>query len=338
MAGPAKYPFVVLDVFTATRFEGNPLAIVLVPSSSTLTQSQRQSIASEFNLSETVIFYASDPASGGSSPGDFPIAIHTLTREIPFAGHPSVGSASWLLVHRPKDEQAARPAEALLATLAGLRIPISRAPEFGENHVKLVIPQDRHEHAKWFPLDKLLELHPSLTPFLETQQKNENGFPIVSIVKGMTAVQVPLPSVEALARASTASGPAWIPATSARNGGYLDDGWDHDGPVAVYMYVPNVEDQDLKTRVIRSRMFYMSREDPATGSAAAGLVTTLALRGDRSVTESTFTIVQGVEMGRRSVMGFKVTLAQGGEDKGNGISKVELSGQTVFVSEGWVSV
>ena len=52
--------FATTDVFTTKRYEGNPLAIVRLPASLSLTQDQKQSIANEFNLSETVILHESD--------------------------------------------------------------------------------------------------------------------------------------------------------------------------------------------------------------------------------------------------------------------------------------
>ncbi|MCU1594711.1 MAG: phenazine biosynthesis protein phzf family [Frankiales bacterium] len=87
MTGPSL-AYQVVDVFTSTSFAGNPLAVVL--DADDLTTEQMQRIASEFNLSETTFPTA---APEGSTYG---LRIFTPTVEIPFAGHPSIGSA-WVL-------------------------------------------------------------------------------------------------------------------------------------------------------------------------------------------------------------------------------------------------
>lgn len=79
----------VVDVFTATRYAGNPLAVVL--GADHLDAPARQRVAAEFNLSETSFLMA--PTAPGA---DYQVAIHTPAVELPFAGHPSVGAA-WVL-------------------------------------------------------------------------------------------------------------------------------------------------------------------------------------------------------------------------------------------------
>src|SRR4051794_2016596 len=78
--------FVTLDVFTENRFAGNPLAVVLAPEG--LDTAAMQAIAREFNLSETVFV---GPAENSSHRAK--LRIFTPGRELPFAGHPTVGTA-----------------------------------------------------------------------------------------------------------------------------------------------------------------------------------------------------------------------------------------------------
>jgi trans-2,3-dihydro-3-hydroxyanthranilate isomerase len=87
VTGPSL-AYQVVDVFTDTPFAGNPLAVVL--DADDLSAAQLQAIASEFNLSETAFPVA---AAEGATYG---LRIFTPTTELPFAGHPSVGSA-WVL-------------------------------------------------------------------------------------------------------------------------------------------------------------------------------------------------------------------------------------------------
>src|SRR3954467_600891 len=78
--------FVTVDVFTDRRFGGNPLAVVM--NAEGLTTAQMQSIAGEFNLSETTfVLPPKDPAHTAE------VRIFTPKAEIPFAGHPNVGTA-----------------------------------------------------------------------------------------------------------------------------------------------------------------------------------------------------------------------------------------------------
>jgi len=78
--------FVTLDVFTETRFAGNPLAVVLEPDG--LDTAAMQTIAREFNFPETVFVFAPENSANRAR-----LRIFTPTRELPFAGHPTVGTA-----------------------------------------------------------------------------------------------------------------------------------------------------------------------------------------------------------------------------------------------------
>ncbi|OJD18111.1 hypothetical protein AJ78_01829 [Emergomyces pasteurianus Ep9510] len=328
--------FVTLDVFTTSPFAGNPLAVVFLSDNTPITQNQKQAIAREFNFSETIFIH---PTRGAQKPRT--IDIFTTGAEIPFAGHPTIGATSWLLLHSKPGQNSAHDDKApppAITTKAG-DIPISISTE-DPNMVSALIPHNVHIHSTRFSLADLLKLHPSVEPYLDASA-HRDGFPIVSVVKGMTAAHVRLPSLEALAAATTASGASSFPAISTEAGGYFDPGWDVGIPLHVYFYVKDVYDEARKTNVIRSRMFFDATEDPATGSAASGLVSYLTLTGQGgggsgsgSEKETLFHVVQGVEMGRRSDIGLKVLLKEGG----NEIDKIQLSGSAVKVSEGDILV
>src|SRR5256714_12574796 len=80
-----KYRYYICDVFTETRFGGNPLAVL--PKADGLSDHQMQQIAREFNFSESAFVF---PGKGGHTRH---VRIFTPTAEIPFAGHPNVGTA-----------------------------------------------------------------------------------------------------------------------------------------------------------------------------------------------------------------------------------------------------
>lgn len=98
-----RYRFHTLDVFTDTRFGGNPLAVVL--DADALTGGQMQTIAAEFNLSETV--FVLQPAKAGGNRRK--LRIFTPQTELPFAGHPTVGTGYLLAALKLLEVSPAEP-------------------------------------------------------------------------------------------------------------------------------------------------------------------------------------------------------------------------------------
>jgi len=94
-----KLPFYQLDVFSAVPFKGNPLAVIAEADG--LDEAQMQAIANWTNLSETTFLLRPNDATA-----DYHVRIFTPMRELPFAGHPTLGSChAWLaLGHQPKGE------------------------------------------------------------------------------------------------------------------------------------------------------------------------------------------------------------------------------------------
>lgn len=317
--------YVKLDVFTSNIFGGNPLAVVFLPdhSSEPVTRDQMQAIAREFNYSETIFVY---PVSS-MAPTKRKIDIFMTTKELPFAGHPTIGAASWLLRLSPCREDHSE-FEAL-TTKAG-DIPISQVA--ASSLVSASVPHEFHLHKAKFPLSELLRLHPTLGPFLQSNDSGNLGFPVFSVVRGMTVILVELPSINALAAVDMPIGGEMIKLTSALNGGYLDAGWDGEGLINLYFYVRDVPDGGRT--VLRTRMLLGNFEDPATGSSATGLAAYLSLVSQQPEDKIVFDydIVQGIEMGRRSDIGVHVVLC---DDK-KGIEKVELIGSAVQVSSGQI--
>ena len=314
--------FITLDVFTDTAYEGNPLAVINVPSAlrTSLTTERKQRIAREFNLSETVFLHErrkSDPQN------EWMIDIFTTTAELSFAGHPTIGSASYLL----NSHETGTGSNGTLITKAG-RIPISMISSKAGGDWKRVqanIPHNVHIHRHTLgdSQDPLFGL--SQNPALA---KAERAAPIVSIVKGMTFLLVQLDNLETLAQVE-------VVGSKLSFEGMLDqgDGWDV-GLVARYYFVigENADESEHgvgkdQVQNIRTRMVESTMEDPATGSAACALCSYLALTENRS---SKFEVTQGVEMGRRSVIGVEVVV----DTEGKKIQNVRLSGAAVLVMEG----
>ena len=310
--------FLTLDVFTTKPFQGNPLAVVFLPTDpqQALTQRQKHLLTIEFNLSETIFVHpVTQPTASHRT-----IDIFTVECEIPFAGHPTIGAASWFLHHSPDSPD--HPVTSLI-TKSG-EIPIT----LQDPHSGIVAAKIAHHtriHSQRFPLAELVALHPTVQPYMS---QTTGDFPLFSIVNGMSQVFVELPSLEALAAVTRATSSDLISTEQ-----YLDAGW-HNGMICVYFYVRGVQDEKTGETVIRTRMMLSGIEDPATGSAASGLAAYLALTGESSSEQREIRhhFVQGVEMGRRSDIGVNVKM------EGQVIQQVELTGTAVRVSEGMIAV
>jgi predicted PhzF superfamily epimerase YddE/YHI9 len=299
-----RLSFTTLDVFTTTRYLGNPLAVIRVPASlrPQLTEPQKQRIAREFNLSEVTFLH--EPAQD-SDTADYD--IFTPLARMSFAGHPTIGTAIYVVQHA-----SAFPGVTKIKTVAGL-IPFEYDQEFGRATVSLPHDVYTHQTRMTHPLDKT------------------ESVPIVSIVKGMAFGLCKLPDLEALG--SMSGRPLIAPGTRYQKT-LLDagSGWDI-GYTGTFYYVdlgPDSEDQDIRLLRTRSIPVY---EDPGTGSASAALCCHLALTEGSSGTKK-FHLTQGVEMGRRCDIFVDVTI----KEDGSGIEDVKLSGQAVEVMEGSLNV
>ncbi|KAI9924245.1 hypothetical protein ASPWEDRAFT_588928 [Aspergillus wentii DTO 134E9] len=312
-------PFVTLDVFTSKPYSGNPVAAVFLPEkskSASITQTQKQRIAREFNLSETIFIHQGNGAKRT-------IDIFTKTCEIPFAGHPTIGAAAWHLCHSTEqDKKTVR----VLLTKSG-EIPIS-LQSGNSNVVSAKIAHDVRVHAARFPLSEVLRLHPSLAPFFPTDEAGESSisFPVVSIVNGMSQVHIKLPTLTALSAVTTAAGGEVIQV----NSGYQDEGWEN-GICVQYFFVRDTDSCNDRKTVLRTRGVRGNLEDPATGSAASGLAAYLTLQ-DGGEGKFEYHFRQGVEMGRPSEIRVGVVVKEGQ------IDSVELKGTAVKVSEGRILV
>ncbi|KAJ7251132.1 hypothetical protein B0H12DRAFT_1119696 [Mycena haematopus] len=297
--------FTKLDVFTSTPFVGNPLAIVHVPSAVELSQAEKQLIAREFNLSETVFHHLQDTV-GSDSP--VVIDIFTTSEELPFAGHPTVGSGFYLLSHTPELQTVT------LRTKAG-DIPVVRGTG-NRPGVRLQVPIDFKVHSP-LSIPSVKQSQPLLT-----DEDYVNGLSgaeaCASIVKGMTFLLVALASDDALARVQPYTTRLVIPDAQAKLGAW------GVGFAGIYLF------HERPDGTVRTRMFDATLEDPATGSAASTLGGWLALR--RGLGEHTIDIEQGIEMGRRSEIRVVVRVEEGE------IAKIELEGAAVQVMAGTVDI
>lgn len=318
-----KLAFVTLDVFTSTSFMGNPLAVIRVPAAlrGSLNENQKQKIATEFNLSETVFLH--DRRSKDLLEWD--IDIFTTTEELPFAGHPTIGAAIHALQQLYGVEKEAN-VKAVLNTKAG-RINVSASlqeshAQRAQIYVKAEIPHNVRVHRSTYLGNKT---EPLWSEINDSIRQSELKAPFVSIVKGMTFMLIELDSLEDLAHVETQQDDLKLQTMLDTDGSW------NKSFVARYYFKVMGAANDLGTQqIIRTRMLEQDMEDPATGSAASALASYLTLNGRGT----RYKILQGVEMGRKSVISVEVEL----NEDGISCKAVRLAGSAVQIMEGSITI
>jgi trans-2,3-dihydro-3-hydroxyanthranilate isomerase len=300
-----KLHFVTVDVFTGTQFAGNPLGVVL--NAEGLSGGQMQAIAAEFNLAETTfVLPPKDPTNTAE------VRIFTPRYEMPFAGHPNVGTAYALARAGKACGRTIEGNSVVFEEKAGL-VPISilkkDATVMG---ARLASPQRLSVGAAVSP--ELIASACSLSvDDIETKKHApciaSCGAPfILAEVKGREKLAAAAPRSDVFMREVTK-----LPVTS------------------IFIYAQVAEDN----LGIRARMFAPHHgipEDPATGSANVALIGLLAhLRPERDL-RLTKTIAQGVEMGRPSLL-------QAEAEKKDGIvTATHIGGACVPVMSGTIDL
>ena len=287
-------PFHTLDVFTQTPFTGNPLAVVL--DADGLTTAQMQRIAAEFNLSETV--FVQKPVQGGT----VRVRIFTPTLELPFAGHPTVGTAVLL---------------AELGLAQGGQVVLE------ENVGLVAVRLEQQSGQPWFG-----ELSSAIAPELRAADYDVAQLPAVLGLEpaAISAVQMascgnPV-SIVRLAQPEQLSA---IRFDAQKCRALLAGSWAH----GLYTVAPGYEGE-WQVRFFAPDLGV--GEDPATGSAAVAFAGALAAADLRADAREELRIVQGVAMGRPS------QLFASWEKRGGVIAAVRVGGYAVRVTSGVIRV
>jgi trans-2,3-dihydro-3-hydroxyanthranilate isomerase len=302
------YEFVQLDVFTQTPLTGNPLAIFT--DARGLGDSEMQAIAREMNLSETTFILPRDPAV--ETREGKKVRIFTVVEELPFAGHPTLGTA--LHLYASQAAAGSESAEIMLDLKAG-KIPVrftadsenagrgrldgqvfgemrQRDPQFGAT-----LPREEVARVIGVAADEILE-------------------PVQTVSTGLSFTIVGFRSQETLAN---------LKLPRARPEEFLKD----SGAKFFYFLCPaRREKAGLEAG---ARMFFYGIEDPATGSAAGCAASWMVQHGIANSDEQVV-IRQGVEMGRPSEMYVRATR------DGERVTNVRVGGYAVEVLRGMMSL
>jgi trans-2,3-dihydro-3-hydroxyanthranilate isomerase len=292
--------YAIYDVFTGKPLAGNQLGVVF--DCDGLDTARMQAIAREFNLSETVFILPPE-----SPLHEARVRIFLPVRELPFAGHPTVGAAVALAEKRHGKGKHAFILEEKVGDIA-CRTTIGEGAGRAE-----------------FDLPKLPQ--PVEMELAQEQMAAALGIDLVEVgfdrhvisawSAGVPYVTVPLKSIDAVRR-SAVNAEKWLSLIKLPG----------DIPAAPYIYYRG---GDFHGSHFHTRMFAPwdgIAEDPATGSAAAAFAGALTAFQGLGEGVSAFRLEQGVEMGRPSFIDMTLTLVA------SALTKVSIGGQAVKVAEG----
>ncbi len=289
--------FLTLDVFTDTKFAGNPLAVVL--DGGGLSDVEMQTIAREFNLSETTfVLPPEDPENTAR------VRIFTPASELPFAGHPTIGTAIALAVERSlgpdlRLEENVGVVPVKVTLTAGGGGAVFKSPLLSEPAGKAPATE---RIAEALGIDAAEIGFDGHTPGIFSA-----GFPVLF---------VPVRDLQVLGSAYP-------------NMAVWQSMLDGCGGRLAYLYTAGNDGYDLRARCFAPSDGVM--EDPATGSAVATLPGQLLANEAYGDGARGLAIGQGIEMGRESRidLGFTTT--------GAALSEVRIGGSAVFVQRGELS-
>ena len=293
-----RYAFETWDVFTDTRFAGNPLAVVM--NAEGLDTDQMQRLAREFNLSEsTFVLPPEDPANTAR------VRIFTPAYELPFAGHPTVGTA--IAIARARALQGVLKLE-LAAGLFPVKVEIGDEVAYAQ----FENPNLPAEHGP-APAAELIEA--ALTLPRGSVDRGDHRPRRIGAGVDFIYACAPLEAV----RGAKLNSAAW-------------EKLDLDRVVGVLLYAEGGESAEAAYHV---RMFAPDAgvsEDPATGSAAAAFPGQIALSQKLADGVHRWIVEQGFEMGRPALIEVEL------EVKESAVSAVRIGGRAVPVSTGQIFV
>ncbi|WP_267384117.1 PhzF family phenazine biosynthesis protein [Cyanobacterium sp. uoEpiScrs1] len=301
-----KYTFYTADVFTDQIFGGNQLAVF--PNSQGLTTKQMQKIAAEFKFSETVFVFPPQTTQGTRN-----LRIFTPVTELHFAGHPTIGAA--YILSLIGDISIFEEKQTIFFEETIGLVPVSITIEKGKPvYVELKAIQSpvfNNNSPSALELASILGL--KITDF------RSDKFFVQGVSCGVPFLFVPLHNREALGNIQ-----------------FNHECWKHilanhwAPSIYVFCFEPEREESDLRARMFAPSMGIL--EDPATGSAAIALGNYLTIQEEISDATFNWTVEQGFEMGRPSIL--KIIAKK----KRGKVREIWVGGSSVLVSEGSMEI
>ncbi|MGE5140715.1 MAG: PhzF family phenazine biosynthesis protein [Rudaea sp.] len=287
--------FYIVDVFAEGKYEGNQLAVFREAAG--LSTAEMQAIAREMHFSETTFLLSDRPTEGG-----YDVRIFTPETELPFAGHPTLGTA--FVIQR---EVIKEPAEQVVLNLKVGRIPVTFSYKGNQPDVLWMrqVPPKFGEQCTAEEVALALRIGPG---------DIDSRFPLQVVSTGIPFLIVPLKTLDAVKRAN----PDWA-AFDAGTAGKL--------PRAVLVFAPETyfQKNDLNVRVFVDEVGVP--EDPATGSGNGCLAGYLVKYRYFDRPEIDLRVEQGYEIKRPSLL-----LLRAKETESE--IEVNVGGRAVFVAKG----
>ena len=280
--------FTIVDVFAEEKYAGNQLAVVR--GAADLSDDQLLKITREMNYSETAFLLSEEERDGG-----YDARIFTPGGEIPFAGHPTLGTA-----HVIQNEILPKPAERLVLNLKAGKIPVT----FGEVLWMQQLPPTFGRALDGPRIPQVLRLGPD---------DLDDRYPVQEVSTGLPAIIVPLKNLDALRRCRLDRDLYLQTEGAGRN---------------LYVFCPEPHEGgpgDLSARMFADDIGVP--EDPATGSAAGCLAGYLVRHGYFGVDSIDKRVEQGYEIHRPSLLYLRA------RREGDGIS-VSVGGKVQMVARG----
>jgi trans-2,3-dihydro-3-hydroxyanthranilate isomerase len=289
-----EYEYQICDVFTSKRLEGNQLAVFL--DAEGLSDAEMQAIARETNLSETTFICRRDVTTERER--GIRVRIFTVQEELPFAGHPTLGTSATIRQLFPEFHGTHQ----IVLDLNAGQVPVV----FTENAES---PYAFGEMTQPEPVFGSLHDPVRVAPLLGLAVEDiPTGWPLQTVSTGMAFCIVPLRSVEALGRLQIQ-----FPASE-----------EYRAQSDVKFFYAIAKESE---GVWRARMQFYNGEDPATGSAAGCAISYLVRQGIVPPKQRVH-LRQGIEMHRPSDLYLSADSVDGK------IEKVRVGGRTVPVAKG----
>ncbi|MBT9439978.1 MAG: PhzF family phenazine biosynthesis isomerase [Desulfobacterales bacterium] len=290
-----KCPFYIVDVFAEEKYAGNQLAVVR--DAKALSDIEMQQIAKEMNFSETTFILSDQKRNGG-----YDVRIFTPKEELPFAGHPTLGTA-YVIQH----EIIREPVETIILNLKIGQIPVTLKYS-GEQIDILWMKQMDATFGRIFEPEQISQV------LSLNKSEIDDRFPIQEVSTGLPFIIIPLKTLDTLKQAKVSKDKYFelIKDTQAK---------------ALLIFCPQTYDKenDLNIRVFAD--YYGVPEDPATGSANGCLAGYLVKYRYFGKDQIDIRVEQGYEIGRSSLLYLRA------KDKGEKID-VSVGGKVVMIAKG----
>ena len=290
-----KCPFYIVDVFAEEKYAGNQLAVVR--DAKALSDIEMQQIAKEMNFSETTFILSDQKRNGG-----YDVRIFTPKEELPFAGHPTLGTA-YVIQH----EIIREPVETIILNLKIGQIPVTLKYS-GEQIDILWMKQMAATFSRIFEPEQISQV------LSLNESEIDDRFPIQEVSTGLPFIIIPLKTLDTLKQAKVIRDKYFelIKDTQAK---------------AMLIFCPQTydEENDLNIRVFAD--YYGVPEDPATGSANGCLAGYLVKYRYFGKGQIDIRVEQGYEIGRSSLLYLRA------KGKGEKID-VSVGGKVVMIAKG----